>query len=86
MRFGHAKIRPHERQSRGISHRLQLERAPRSQRPADTAVLEVGVTFHFIAGLWIAYWGLATTKNIVIIICGAPKCLANIERTLFVKI
>ncbi len=53
-------------------------------RPGDTTVLEAGMTFHFMTGLWLVDWGLVTTESIVIT-DGAPECLANVERKLFVK-
>ena len=55
-----------------------------SLRPGDTTVLEPGMTFHFMTGLWMADWSLSTTESIVIT-DSAPKCLANVERKLFVK-
>ena len=55
-----------------------------SLRPGDTTVLEAGMTFHFMTGLSLADWGLVTTESIVIT-DGAPECLANVERKLFVK-
>ena len=53
-------------------------------RSGDTTVLEAGMTFHFMTGLSLADWGLVTTESIVIT-HGAPECLANVERKLFVK-
>jgi ectoine hydrolase len=55
-----------------------------SLRPGDTTVFKAGMTFHFMTGLWMADWGLVTTESIVIT-DGAPECLANVERKLFVK-
>ena len=46
--------------------------------------IEAGMTFHFMTGLWLVDWGLVTTESIVIT-DGAPECLANVERKLFVK-
>ncbi|MGB0554258.1 MAG: hypothetical protein ACPGQV_17080 [Alphaproteobacteria bacterium] len=53
-------------------------------RSGDTTILEPGMTFHFIIGLWMADWRPATTESIIITDV-APECLANIERKLFVK-
>ncbi len=55
-----------------------------SLRPGDRTVLEVGMTFHFMTGLWMADWGFEITESIVIGE-GAPECLANVPRKLFVK-
>ena len=46
--------------------------------------IEAGMTFQFMTGLSLADWGLVTTESIVIT-DGAPECLANVERKLFVK-
>lgn len=42
------------------------------------------MTFHFMTGLWMAGWGLATTESIIIT-DSALECLANVERKLFIK-
>jgi ectoine hydrolase len=55
-----------------------------SLRPGDKTVLEPGMTFHFMTGLWMEDWGFEITESIVI---GErePECLASVPRKLFVK-
>jgi ectoine hydrolase len=55
-----------------------------SLRPGDKTVLEPGMTFHFMTGIWMEDWGFETTESIVI---GekAPECLASVPRKLMVK-
>ena len=55
-----------------------------SLRPGDTTVLEAGMTFHFMTGLWMDDWGMETTESIVIT-DGAVECLATVPRELVVK-
>ncbi|GKY88446.1 hypothetical protein STA1M1_23150 [Sinisalibacter aestuarii] len=47
-------------------------------------VLQPGMTFHFMPGLWMEGWGLETTESIVIR-DGAPEVLGSVPRQLFVK-
>ncbi|MEK6216708.1 MAG: M24 family metallopeptidase, partial [Boseongicola sp.] len=56
-----------------------------SIRPSDTSVLEPGMTFHFMPGLWMDDWGLETTETILIRDDGAAEALCSVERKLFVK-
>jgi ectoine hydrolase len=55
-----------------------------SLRPGDKTMLEAGMTFHFMTGLWMEDWGFEITESIVIGERG-PECLANVPRKLFVK-
>ena len=55
-----------------------------SLRPGDRTVLEPGMTFHFMTGLWSDDMGLEITESLVITE-GAPELLANVPRQLFVK-
>lgn len=55
-----------------------------SLRPGDKTVLETGMTFHFMTGLWMEDWGFEITESIVIGEDG-PECLADVPRKLFVK-
>jgi len=68
----------------GLSYPPDWGERTMSLRPGDTTILEPGMTFHFMTGLWMADWGLSTTESIIIT-DGAPECLANVERKLFVK-
>ncbi len=54
-----------------------------SLRPGDHSVLEPGMTFHFMPGLWMDDWGIEITESIVITDNGA-KCLSNVPREIFV--
>ena len=56
-----------------------------SIRPTDTSVLEPGMTFHFMPGLWMKDWGLETTETILIRDQGSAEALCSVERKLFVK-
>ena len=56
-----------------------------SFRTTDDTILEAGMTFHFMPGLWMADWGLEITESILIRETGPAECLASVERKLFVK-
>lgn len=54
-----------------------------SLRAGDRSVLEPGMTFHFMPGLWMDDWGIEITESIVITDKGA-ECLSNVPREIFV--
>ena len=54
-----------------------------SLRAGDYSELAVGMTFHFMPGLWMDDWGIETTESIVITDEGA-KCLSSVPREIFV--
>ena len=56
-----------------------------SIRVGDETVLEPGMTFHFMPGLWMKDWGLEITESILIRDDGPAECLCNRPRQLFVK-
>ncbi len=56
-----------------------------SFRPTDQTILEPGMTFHFMPGLWMQDWGLEITESIVIKEEGPAETLANHPRELLVK-
>ena len=56
-----------------------------SLRAMDETVLEPGMTFHFMPGLWMDDWGLETTETILISEDGPAEALCNVERKLFIK-
>lgn len=56
-----------------------------SLREEDQTVLEPGMTFHFMPGLWMEDWGLEITETILIREDGPAETLANRPRKLFVK-
>ncbi len=68
----------------GISYPPDWGERTMSLRPGDRTVLETGMTFHFMTGLWMEDWGMETTESIVIT-DGAPECLASVPRELRVK-
>ncbi len=51
-----------------------------SFRPEDETVLEPGMTFHFMPGLWMDDWGLEITESIVITESGPADCLLDVPR------
>ncbi|WP_250435952.1 MULTISPECIES: ectoine hydrolase DoeA [unclassified Caballeronia] len=55
-----------------------------SLRPGDQTVLEPGMTFHFMPGLWLDDWGLEITESILITDTGV-ETFCNTPRKLFVK-
>jgi ectoine hydrolase len=55
-----------------------------SLRPGDKTVLEPGMTFHFMPGLWLDDWGLEITESILITDTGV-ETFCNTPRKLFVK-
>ncbi|WP_176082912.1 M24 family metallopeptidase [Martelella sp. HB161492] len=56
-----------------------------SIRSSDETLLEPGMTFHFMPGLWMEDWGMETTETILIREDGPAEALANVPRQLFVK-
>ncbi|MDC0948194.1 ectoine hydrolase DoeA [Gammaproteobacteria bacterium] len=68
----------------GLSYPPDWGERTMSLRPGDTTVLQAGMTFHFMTGLWMDDWGFELTESIVIGEHG-PECLANVPRKLFVK-
>jgi ectoine hydrolase len=55
-----------------------------SLRLGDKTVLEPGMTFHFMPGLWLDDWGLEITESILITGTGV-ETFCNTPRQLFVK-
>ena len=56
-----------------------------SLRGSDETVLEPGMTFHFMPGLWMEGWGLETTETILIREEGPAEALCDMPRKLFMK-
>jgi ectoine hydrolase len=56
-----------------------------SLRPEDQTILEPGMTFHFMPGLWMEHWGLEITETILIREEGPAECLCDRPRGLIVK-
>jgi len=56
-----------------------------SLRAEDETVLEPGMTFHFMPGLWMQDWGLEITESILIRDAGPAETFCNRPRQMFVK-
>lgn len=56
-----------------------------SFRAEDDTILEPGMTFHFMPGLWMDDWGLAITEPILISESGPATCFCDRPRELYVK-
>jgi ectoine hydrolase len=56
-----------------------------SLRAEDETVLEPGMTFHFMPGLWMSDWGLEITESILIKPTGPAETFCNRPRKMFVK-
>ena len=56
-----------------------------SLREEDDTVLEPGMTFHFMPGLWMDDWGLEITESILIKDTGPAECFCDRPRKLFIK-
>ncbi len=56
-----------------------------SLRDEDETVLEPGMTFHFMPGLWMEDWGLEITESILIREDGPAECFCDRPRKMFVK-
>ena len=68
----------------GLSYPPDWGERTYSLRSTDTTVLEPGMTFHFMPGLWMDTWGLETTETVLITETGCEP-LCSIECKLFVK-
>ena len=69
----------------GLSYPPDWGERTASFRPEDTTVLEPGMTFHFMPGLWMQDWGLEITESILIREDGPAECLCERPRELAVK-
>jgi len=69
----------------GLSYPPDWGERTMSIRPSDESVLEAGMTFHFMPGLWMQDWGLELTESILIRPEGPAEVLADVPRRLVVK-
>ena len=69
----------------GLSYPPDWGERTLSLREDDESVLEAGMTFHFMPGLWMSDWGLEITESIVIRDGKPAECLCDFPRKLFVK-
>ena len=56
-----------------------------SLRPEDETVLQPGMTFHFMPGIWMEDWGLEITESILIRHAGPAETFCKLPRKIFVK-
>lgn len=56
-----------------------------SLRAEDETVLEPGMTFHFMPGLWMEEWGIEITEPILIRDEGPAECFCDRPRRIWVK-
>ncbi|MEM8878124.1 MAG: ectoine hydrolase DoeA [Pseudomonadota bacterium] len=68
----------------GLSYPPDWGERTMSLRLGDKTVLEAGMTFHFMTGLWMEDWGFEITESLIIGHTG-PECLADVPRKLMVK-
>jgi len=69
----------------GISYPPDWGERTISFRTTDETVLQPGMTFHFMPGLWMDTWGLEITESIVITEDGPAEPLADVPRVIYVK-
>lgn len=69
----------------GLSYPPDWGERTASIRESDKTVLQPGMIFHFMPGLWMSDWGLETTETILITENGTAETLCNVERKMFVK-
>lgn len=68
----------------GVSYPPDWGERTMSLRPGDKTVLQPGMTFHFMTGLWLEDMGFELTESILITETGV-ECLSKVPRKLFVK-
>jgi len=68
----------------GLSYPPDWGERTMSLRKTDNTVLNNGMTFHFMPGLWFEDWGFEITESIVVTDNGA-ECLSSVPRQLLVK-
>ena len=69
----------------GISYPPDWGERTISLRATDDSVLEPGMTFHFMPGLWMDTWGLEITESFVVVEDGPGEPLADVSRGIHVK-
>jgi ectoine hydrolase len=69
----------------GISYPPDWGERTISFRREEKTILEPGMTFHFMPGLWMDDWGLEITESILIRETGAAECFCDRPRRLYVK-
>ncbi|AWI85138.1 ectoine hydrolase DoeA [Alloyangia pacifica] len=69
----------------GLSYPPDWGERTMSIRRGDKTVLQPGMTFHFMTGLWMENWGYETTESIAITADGAPEVFCDIPRKMLIK-
>ncbi|MEM1314134.1 MAG: M24 family metallopeptidase, partial [Pseudomonadota bacterium] len=69
----------------GLSYPPDWGERTLSFRESEDRLLEPGMTFHFMPGLWTPDWGLEITETILIRETGPAECLTTWDRALIVK-
>lgn len=69
----------------GISYPPDWGERTISFRKEEETILQPGMTFHFMPGLWMDDWGLEITESILIRESGPAECFCDRPRQLFVK-
>ncbi len=66
----------------GLSYPPDWGERTYSIRESDQTVLQSGMTFHFMTGLWQSNWGLELTETLLIRDSGPAECLTDVPRRL----
>ncbi len=87
--FEHLQKHGYEKDNRcgypiGLSYPPDWGERTMSLRKNDKTILEEGMTFHFMPGLWFEDWGFEITESLVVTAQGG-KCLSSVPRKLLVK-
>ena len=69
----------------GLSYPPDWGERTLSFRTTDDTILEPGMTFHFMPGLWMEDWGIEITESILITESGPAETFCDVPRRLFVK-
>ncbi len=69
----------------GLSYPPDWGERTASLRPEDKTVLQPGMTFHFMPGLWMDDWGIELTEPILIREEGPAETFCDRPREIFVK-
>ncbi len=69
----------------GLSYPPDWGERTLSFRTSDDTILEPGMTFHFMPGLWMEDWGIEITESILITEDGPAETFCDVPRSLFVK-
>ncbi|MBD3676832.1 MAG: M24 family metallopeptidase [Rhodobacteraceae bacterium] len=69
----------------GISYPPDWGERTISFRLEDQTILEPGMTFHFMPGIWMDDWGIEISESILITEDGPAETFCNVPRQLYVK-